>query len=221
MKKLLEDVHEGLQLPHESCYAALVKGKYTYYHYGCDGQNDRGWGCGYRTLQTMCSWIVNQRQPEDHTDHSGSSRIPSIPEIQQALVKMGDKPQRFVASRDWIGSAEVFMCLDHFYEVPSKVIHVYSGSELHQQRDRIVEHFNTIGSPIMMGGDNDASSKGVLGICSSIDRSYLLILDPHYSSPTCNSIDILQRDGWVSWQPIDSFMDSSFYNLCLPQYITR
>ena len=35
----------------------LIKGKYTYYHYECDGFNDSGWGCGYRTLQTIISWI--------------------------------------------------------------------------------------------------------------------------------------------------------------------
>lgn len=34
-----------------------VQGTYEYWHYGCDGLDDRGWGCGYRTLQTICSWI--------------------------------------------------------------------------------------------------------------------------------------------------------------------
>ena len=34
-----------------------VSGHYEYWHYGCDGFDDRGWGCGYRTLQTICSWI--------------------------------------------------------------------------------------------------------------------------------------------------------------------
>merc|ERR1712227_1097062 len=30
---------------------------YEYWHYLCDGFDDRGWGCGYRTLQTIASWI--------------------------------------------------------------------------------------------------------------------------------------------------------------------
>jgi hypothetical protein len=33
---------------------------YEYWHYYCDGFDDRGWGCGYRTLQTIVSWIINR-----------------------------------------------------------------------------------------------------------------------------------------------------------------
>ena len=31
----------------------LIKGSYSYYHYMCDQFDDRGWGCGYRTLQEL------------------------------------------------------------------------------------------------------------------------------------------------------------------------
>ena len=33
---------------------------YEYWHYCCDDLDDRGWGCGYRTLQTISSWIINR-----------------------------------------------------------------------------------------------------------------------------------------------------------------
>ena len=33
---------------------------YEYWHYLCDGFDDRGWGCGYRTLQTIASWIIER-----------------------------------------------------------------------------------------------------------------------------------------------------------------
>ena len=36
---------------------SAVIGPYEYWHYLCDGFDDRGWGCGYRTLQTIVSWI--------------------------------------------------------------------------------------------------------------------------------------------------------------------
>lgn len=36
----------------------LVRGHYTYHHYMQDGINDSGWGCAYRTLQTILSWSV-------------------------------------------------------------------------------------------------------------------------------------------------------------------
>lgn len=34
--------------------------EYEYWHYLCDGFDDRGWGCGYRTLQTISSWIIER-----------------------------------------------------------------------------------------------------------------------------------------------------------------
>ena len=33
-----------------------MQGKCEYYHYGVDGFNDSGWGCGYRTCQSILSW---------------------------------------------------------------------------------------------------------------------------------------------------------------------
>ena len=57
---LLCDVHLGLTLPFENSklnHISTVRGSYEYWHYGCDGLDDRGYGCGYRTLQTICSWF--------------------------------------------------------------------------------------------------------------------------------------------------------------------
>ena len=38
---------------------SMVRGEYDYWHYMCDGVDDRGWGCGCRTLQTNISWCVH------------------------------------------------------------------------------------------------------------------------------------------------------------------
>lgn len=43
--------------------------------------------------------------------------VPSLPEIQEILVAMGDKEQKFVNSRDWIGSVEVGLVIDKLYDV--------------------------------------------------------------------------------------------------------
>lgn len=72
--------------------------------------NQQGWGCGYRTLQTMCSWIQGQRG-ESMRD------VPSIKKFQEALVAMEDKPKSFAGSKEWIGSFELCICIDYFYEV--------------------------------------------------------------------------------------------------------
>lgn len=36
---------------------ALVRGRYTYHHYMQDNFNDDGWGCAYRSMQTIFSWF--------------------------------------------------------------------------------------------------------------------------------------------------------------------
>ena len=43
-------------------------------------------------------------------------QVPSLRKIQETLVQLEDKPKRFVGSRDWIGSFEVFysLCLQSF-----------------------------------------------------------------------------------------------------------
>ena len=37
---------------------ALVAGEYDYYHYMQDRFDDNGWGCAYRSFQTIVSWCV-------------------------------------------------------------------------------------------------------------------------------------------------------------------
>lgn len=38
----------------------LVQGIYSYHHYMQDRMDDNGWGCAYRSLQTICSWFQQQ-----------------------------------------------------------------------------------------------------------------------------------------------------------------
>jgi len=52
-----------------------VSGHYAYHHYMQDGYDDSGWGCAYRSLQTIVSWLRLQ----GYTDKC----IPSHSEIQQ------------------------------------------------------------------------------------------------------------------------------------------
>ncbi|XP_029848481.2 inactive Ufm1-specific protease 1 isoform X2 [Ixodes scapularis] len=193
---LLEDVHENLPVPAGAEHLTCVKGGYAYYHYGCDGVNDR-----------VCP-------------------VPSIAQIQEALVKIRDKPGSFLGSREWIGSVEASMCLDHFYEIPCKILHISSGTDLAGELNTLQRHFETVGSPVMMGGDTDASSKGILGVCRAGSTGFLLVLDPHWFSDDTRNfgkdqiarrrLDV-QENGWISWRSLDSFMQGSFYNLCLPQ----
>ena len=108
------------------------------------------------------------------------------------------------------------MVVDHLFQVPCKIIHSPSGS-LGQHFDTLVAHFRDFGTPVMMGGDVDASSKGIFGAAVSKTAKYLLVVDPHYWGPKDCSAKDLQDKRWVRWKPLDEFSDSSFYNMCLPQ----
>ncbi|GAB1611236.1 ufm1-specific protease 1-like [Argonauta hians] len=204
---LLTNVHRLLEPPHPS--AATVRGDYQYFHYSCDGINDSGWGCGYRTLQTLCSWITDQVQ---------SPQVPSVQDIQETLIKCGDKPQAFLLSHDWIGSVEVAMCIDCLYQVPCKILHVTSGGCLVDHLDDLVKHFQHFGSPVMMGGDDDSSSKCILGVCQQ--SKSLLVLDPHLNKKQATEEDLI-NGGFIQWKLVESFQGKSFYNLCLPQFKSK
>ncbi|CAM4719153.1 unnamed protein product [Caretta caretta] len=216
-RSLLPDIHQGLPFPGSPTRAALVSGSYLYYHYGCDGVDDRGWGCGYRTLQTLCSWLAAAGAG---VGPGGSPRpVPSLPAIQRALVEMGDKPPAFAGSRDWIGTVEATLCVDHFFGVPCKIVHSPRGSGLGQQVGALYAHFQEGGGPVMLGGDADSSSKGLLGVCSMPAGHHLLVLDPHYYRGAGGlGREGMQAAGWVHWQGLASFDPASFYNLCLPQF---
>ncbi|KAK7909384.1 hypothetical protein WMY93_014068 [Mugilogobius chulae] len=43
--------------------------------------------------------------------------------MQRALVSTGDKPGHFCGSREWIGTFEASVVLDHFYDVPCRIVH--------------------------------------------------------------------------------------------------
>ncbi|XP_021042795.1 inactive Ufm1-specific protease 1 isoform X1 [Mus pahari] len=203
--ELLQDVHLGLPGPcQDPARLALLSGHYLYYHYGCDGLDDRGWGCGYRTLQTLCSWPEGQ-----------SSGVPGLPALQGALEDMGDKPPGFRGSRNWIGCVEASLCLEHFGGPQGRLCHLPRGAGLRGEVERLYSHFTAGGGPVMVGGDADAQSKALLGICEGPGSEvYVLILDPHYWGTPKNRCE-LQAAGWVGWQKVNSVFDSnSFYNLC-------
>ena len=80
----------------------------------------------------------------------------------------------------------------------------------------LLDHFSKSGAaPVMMGGDVDAMSKGVFGIDTKADS--LLIVDPHYRGKLKPDWKTLQSQGYLIWKPFSDFVDSSFYNLCIPK----
>ncbi|CAH8307231.1 unnamed protein product [Eruca vesicaria subsp. sativa] len=211
---LLKDVHIGIPSSGVSeGVSSLIQGSYEYYHYLQDSFDDSGWGCAYRSLQTIISWFRLQ--------HYTSISVPSHREIQQTLVEIGDKEPSFVGSREWIGAIELSFVLDKLLGVSCKIMNFRSGSELPEKCRELALHFETQGTPIMIGGGVLAYT--LLGVDydeGSGDCAFL-ILDPHYTGGEDHKKIV--NGGWCGWKKaVDSkgksfFLHNKFYNLLLPQ----
>ena len=110
----------------------------------------QGWGCAYRSLQTIFSWFLHAGLYEGNS----LTAVPTIRDIQEALVTMGDKQPRFLGSREWIGATEVGMVLSHLLpQVERKIIPLPSGSKLGDMDicRLLAAHFDSSGAPVMIG----------------------------------------------------------------------
>uniref|UniRef100_A0A8C7YH98 Ufm1-specific protease 2 n=1 Tax=Oryzias sinensis TaxID=183150 RepID=A0A8C7YH98_9TELE len=204
----LRNPHNALTHPTlENGKVYMVQGIYSYHHYMQDRMDDNGWGCAYRSLQTICSWFQQQGYVEQP--------VPSHKEIQQALVDVGDKQASFVGSRQWIGSIEVQAVLNHLLGITSKIMFVSQGSELASKGRELANHFLTEGTPIMIGGGVLAHT--ILGVAWSESTGQIryLILDPHYTGS--EDLQVIAEKGWCGWKGPEFWDQTAYYNLCLPQ----
>lgn len=211
----LSDLH--LCAPHLSVSTApppsytllqTVSGLYDYYHYLTDGFDDCGWGCAYRSLQTIFSWYVLQGYVK------GRDTPPSHLEIQEILVHLGDKPSTFAHSREWIGSVEIGLVLEDMLSVKYKIIPLNSADELLDTARQLLYHFEKFGTPVMIGGGQLAHT--ILGVAydESMGTCQFLILDPHYKGP--DELKAVLKGGGCAWRGIKFWKSNTFYNLCLP-----
>ncbi|XP_046747991.1 ufm1-specific protease 2 [Diprion similis] len=209
------DLNAPLLNPHEAIQnsgvaggkPSLVDGLYSYHHYMQDHFDDNGWGCAYRSLQTIISWYILH----GYTEKS----IPSHREIQRILVDIGDKPSSFIGSKQWIGSTEVGFVLETLLGVTIKVLCASTGQEMSSLASSLAYHFQTQGTPVMIGGGVLAHT--ILGIDyneNSGDVKFL-ILDPHYTGG--ENLTTIITKGWCGWKNQDFWKKDAFYNMCLPQ----
>ncbi|KAI4493312.1 hypothetical protein M0802_009480 [Mischocyttarus mexicanus] len=199
--------------PHESIPSikdgttSIVYGLYSYHHYMQNDFDDNGWGCAYRSLQTIISWYRLQGYT--------NIPIPTHKEIQKCLVDIGDKPSNFINSKEWIGSTEVGFVLETLLGVSISVLCASNGDEISNFASAIANHFDTQGTPIMIGGGVLAHT--ILGINynETTEEVKFLILDPHYTGP--DKLSTVINKGWCGWKSKDFWRRDSFYNMCLPQ----
>ena len=205
----LDNVHRGLESKHGvgSGQVGLVRGRYSYHHYMQDNFDDDGWGCAYRSLQTIISWFRHQGYTE--------TEVPSHKQIQKCLVDIGDKEAKFIGSKQWIGSTEVGFVLETSCEVQSKFVSVSQGSDLASKARELLRHFTSEGTPVMIGGGVYAHT--ILGIAwdEATGNTSWLILDPHYTGS--EDIKTIVSKGWCGWKGPNFWNQTAFYNMCLPQ----
>mmetsp|Transcript_32560 Transcript_32560/g.79704 ORF Transcript_32560/g.79704 Transcript_32560/m.79704 type:complete len:165 (-) Transcript_32560:18-512(-) len=145
-----------------------------------------------------------------------ASVVPSHRHMQHALVYAGDKPPSFVGSRQWIGAVEVSMCLREFYNVESRLLHVSQGKAMNEHARALAEHFETEGTPAMVGGGVKAYTLLGVDVCYSTGDARFLVLDPHYAAPTGGDKLSTIAAKWCRWRKVDFFDANAFFNLCLP-----
>jgi hypothetical protein len=209
----------GLRLrdPHLRCAAPAVagasvhsvSGSYLYYHYKQDKLDDAGWGCAYRSCQTLLSWFSLQAYI------SLPSGVPSHSEIQAHLVRMGDKGSAFLNSKQWIGAVELMFILLNVYDISCKLVTVARGADVPQHCRALAAHFDSHGTPVMIGGGVLAYT--LLGVAYNelTGECLFLILDPHYIGAEDIGAIVPQWCGWKTAQEV--FVPDAFYNFCCPQ----
>ena len=202
----MSNISEKSDNPH--ILRGMVRGDYYYYHYNQDNFNDAGWGCAYRSLQTLVSWFIL------NTSVGKNIKVPTIPEIQTILVKLGDKDKKIIGSTDWIGAIEVNLVLNELLGIDNQILYVPSGSELNSKGRELLYHFQHNGTPVMVGGGVYAYT--ILGVDYDKVKGEckFLILDPHYTGE--DDIRTIINKGWCSWKTNEIFKKENFYNLCLP-----
>eukprot|EP01028_Stygiella_incarcerata_P011200 TRINITY_DN622_c0_g1_i1.p1 TRINITY_DN622_c0_g1~~TRINITY_DN622_c0_g1_i1.p1 ORF type:complete len:733 (+),score=182.32 TRINITY_DN622_c0_g1_i1:122-2320(+) len=201
--------HVFVRSPTEKATTSLIRGDVLYFHYTEDREDDSGWGCAYRSLQTLMSWY--------HLQGFVREWIVTHREIQKILVEMGDKKKTFVGSKQWIGAIEVGMCIEKLTGKPYKILSIASGEQVGMHAHELSHHFQTVGTPVMIGGGVLAYTLLGVHYDEGSSEPLFLILDPHYTGK--NDIRTIINKGWCSWKKSNLFLKDSFYNFCLPQVL--
>jgi hypothetical protein len=151
---LLQNVHLGLAPSGlVGGTVSLVQGLYEYYHYmqpTGHGQkpgkyDDNGWGCAYRSLMSIISWFRLQKYT--------SFPNPTHYEIQKTLVQhCGQEADDLLGKKKWLGSFDLSLFLEHALGVQCKTISCNSGHEVATNARQLGHHFDTQGTPVMIGG---------------------------------------------------------------------
>ncbi|KII62466.1 putative Ufm1-specific protease [Thelohanellus kitauei] len=204
---------EYLISPHKSIKAVtdgrvyLCEGDYAYFHYGCQNVDDSGWGCAYRSFQTIFSWFVLNGLTENRS-------IPSIQDIQTCLYELGDQPKSIIGSSQWIGSVEIGMVLEKLLGIQYKIQPILPNQKLSEYARHIILHFEHNKCPLMIGGNNLAHTIAGVSFNSQTGDTKFLVVDPHYIGE--NDAKKIVSKGYVGWKTDSFWKAHQSYNIVFP-----
>eukprot|EP00127_Corallochytrium_limacisporum_P003548 Clim_evm31s150 gene=Clim_evmTU31s150 len=228
----------GSSLLSKDISVAIISTPVVYFHYGMQGIADAGWGCAYRSLQSLVSNLIltgrccERTATDELRGHGCECRVPHHGgQTQDVLRKsMCDLPR----NDQWIGSMEVSAYLDDQFEVPCRIIHVAADGDvcgLANHREDLLEHFQTFATPGMIGGGVEAQTLcGVRWVRDApLAETEFLVLDPHFRfnpgslgghALETERLAEAQRRGYIAWHTAETFSvkgtQGNFHNVCLP-----
>jgi hypothetical protein len=119
---LLTSLHPNNRNPQHSAISRVYFVDTPCHHYASVSGVDRGWGCGYRNIQTLLSALM--RMPElKRRLFDGTGRVPSIHNIQLAIEKAWSEGfdrdgaaqlKGVLGTTKWIGTTECYTLLTYF-----------------------------------------------------------------------------------------------------------
>lgn len=192
--------------------AIISQSGYEYFHYNIDGIRDSGWGCAYRSIQTVMSWFLNNSSCID--------RVLSIVDMQRLLRRIDYAHSDLeVGSNRWIGCMEASHILSEISsgKISCRILHANSLFELKRYiLDDVQQHLVEQGSPVMVGAGDFAYT--IIGVSS--ESGSILVLDPHFNG--ADSQNALSK-GYIGWMNVEKLfrwtkISSGFINICLPFY---
>ena len=111
--------------------------------------------------------------------------------------------------------------LDHMLGVTCRTEIFQSGDDVPAGGRKLLDHFETQGTPIMIGGGELAFTLLGVDFNQETGDCSFLIMDPHYTG--ADDLSLIQPK-WVGWKTKDSlthlgtklFRPDTFYSFCLP-----
>ncbi|KAH8738677.1 hypothetical protein FG386_000672 [Cryptosporidium ryanae] len=185
----------------------FIIGDFYYYHCNQDPDiKDIEWSCTYKTIQMVLSWYLINNYTNKH--------VLSIIEIQE-LIKEIDKLsfELQIGSETVLGIVQASLLLSFYIGVYSCIKFYIGVLDFIHDHEAIVNHFRTIGSPVIV--NLGECSYLIVGIqickgcnCSSGDSIQYLIVDPYYFGSD-NDIEHVYKRNAVSWRDSNFLFSAS------------